>query len=129
VIDGDYTDLDAQVHMFINAYSRPLCRDDSMDLKGKPMTTSAMSTSMLASIDTGLHARFTAARPSVPERLAAGKALRQQLARRHHGAFALVGEGLSSPNATTCSRPGERLGQCHVDCDWTLCPLSRRARG
>jgi hypothetical protein len=44
---------------------------------------------MLASTDSRLYARFTAVRPAVGERLAAGKALRQQLARRQHGAFAL----------------------------------------
>jgi hypothetical protein len=60
-----------------------------MDLKGEPMTTITTPTSMLASTDTGLYARFTAARPAVAARLAAGKALRQQLDRRQHGTFAL----------------------------------------
>jgi hypothetical protein len=53
------------------------------------MTTIATHTSIPESTDTGLYARFTAARPSVAERLAAGKALRQTLARRQHGVFAL----------------------------------------
>ena len=53
------------------------------------MTTTTTSASMLASTDPGLYARFTATRPAVAERLAAGKALRQQLARRQHGTFAL----------------------------------------
>jgi hypothetical protein len=44
---------------------------------------------MLESTDTGLYTRFTAVPPAVAERLAAGKALRQQLARRQHGAFTL----------------------------------------
>jgi hypothetical protein len=54
---------------------------------------------MLASTDPGLYTRFTAARPTVTERLAAGKALRQQLARRQHGAFTLP---------ATCQDPQER---------------------
>jgi uncharacterized protein (DUF2252 family) len=53
------------------------------------MTTIATHTSHLGSTDTGLYDRFTAARPAVTERLAAGKTLRQQLARRQHGTFAL----------------------------------------
>ena len=53
------------------------------------MTTITTLTSLPESTDTGLYARFAAARPAVAERLAAGKALRQQLARRQHGAFAL----------------------------------------
>jgi uncharacterized protein (DUF2252 family) len=53
------------------------------------MTTIATHTSHLGSTDTGLYDRFTAARPAVTERLAAGKTLRQQLARRQHGTFVL----------------------------------------
>jgi hypothetical protein len=53
------------------------------------MTAKLTHPSHLESTDTELYDRFTAARPAVIERLAAGKALRQQLARRQHGTFAL----------------------------------------
>ena len=53
------------------------------------MTTLLTHPDFPAGTELELHARFTAARPAVAERLAAGKALRQQLPRRQHGVLAL----------------------------------------
>ena len=53
------------------------------------MTTHLYTPQCSRSTRTGTPARFTAARPAVAERLAAGKALRQHLPRRQHGVLAL----------------------------------------